>query len=474
MAGDGEGLKLVFCASEAVPFVKTGGLADVCGSLSKALAKSKIDVALFLPKYSCIDEKKFNLKKINPVLWHTKVSKHFDVYFIANDSYFKRDRIYGDEHGDFSDNLERFSFFNQEILRQLELLGFKPDVIHCHDWQTALIPVYLKNGWDTAGFFAQTKTLLSVHNMAFQGVFNEPQFHLLGLPHSSFESFMHYEKINFLKAGMIHADRVATVSPQYSKEIESKEFGCGLEGVVRSLNNKVIGVLNGVNTEYWNPESDQLLKKRYSLNSARDGKAANKKELQKKVGFDSNAAPIFGMVTRLTHQKGVDLLIESLRNILSLGARVVVVGVGDKIYEQQLRELLEENKANLSVAFEFNEELAHLIYAGSDFFLMPSRFEPCGLTQMIAMRYGAVPVAHKTGGLADTISDVVQDEKNATGILFLDFSISGFLTALRDAVKIYQDSNMHQKIIKNAMQRDFSLEHSASEYKKIYSCLLSA
>ena len=329
-----------------------------------------------------------------------------EILFIRNDDYYDRDGLYGNEDGDFPDNLMRFQYFNRQVLKALKELDWACDIIHCHDWHAALIPVYLKTEYKDDSFFANTKTVFTIHNLAFQGLFPEEQYAQLGLPESLYadDGFHFYDQVNLMKAGIIYSDEVTTVSPQYATDIQTEEYGCGLEGVIHKHRKGVVGILNGLDYHYWNPSKDAHLPRTYDRDSVAEGKADVKAALQKELGLPVDTdRPLFGYVGRLSHQKGMDLIIDALSALQSDDVQVVIQGLGSPEYQDELAQLQKEMPDQLAVCFAFNERLAHTIYAGSDWFLMPSNFEPCGLAQMISMHYGTPPVVYRTGGLADTV-----------------------------------------------------------------------
>ncbi len=460
-------MKVVFCSSEVFPFAKTGGLADVCGALPLALASLGVEVSIFLPRYRCISDEDFHIERVNDVVSRTRLGKDIDVYFVENKALFDREGIYGTTTGDYHDNLERFQYFCSQVLIFLKEFQPYPDIIHCHDWQTALIPVYLKENSP----FKKTKSLLTIHNLAYQGVFPKKEFSKLKVKRDFFSSnFEFFDQINLLKAGIVYSDRVTTVSPQYAQEIQAPEFGCGLDGVLASRKDEITGILNGIDTRVWDPASDKLIFRRYSSAEYVEGKIENKKVLQKRLGLPvESEIPVFGFVGRLSHQKGLDLILESAKQLLELPAQFIIEGIGDEKYKTHLKILAQKHPDKVAVNFEFNEQTAHQIYAGSDFFLMPSIFEPCGLSQLISLRYGTMPIVFKVGGLADTI--VPFDYENGNGFMFTDYTKIGFVSILKKAIKVFADQVERSRLIENAFKADFSWNKSAKEYIKVYESL---
>ncbi|MGH7198610.1 MAG: glycogen synthase GlgA [Candidatus Omnitrophota bacterium] len=451
-------INVLFCASEVAPFAKTGGLGDVTGSLPVALGKLGVRVAVVTPRYRGIQSSR------------KKLSEKVTVHFVENEAYFNRASLYGNDGGDYPDNLERFSFFSRAALGLARETGFKPDIIHVHDWQTALIPVILKTKLSRDPFFQNSKTLLTVHNLAYQGHFSHSLYPKLGLDPGLFSmgGFEFYGKINLLKAGLLYADALNTVSPTYAREIQTKEYGFGLEGVIHQRRGRLKGILNGIDTALWGPEKDRRIKKTFSAKRL-DGKAACKAELQKSGGLEVNPRiPVFGIVSRLAEQKGMDVLLESADALLSRKAQLVLLGDGDAVYKRGFGNVGRRHPGSASVHIGFNAAEAHKIYAGSDFFLMPSHFEPCGLGQMISLRYGTLPIVRRTGGLADTIEDADADPKHGNGFVFEDRRAHGFLGSVDRAIRAFRDTRRFDALRRHAMKMDFSWDVSATEYVKYY------
>ena len=469
-------MTIAFCISEAFPFAKTGGLADVGGSLPSALEKLKMKVILFLPRYKGIDIHHKNIEKIDDSFFKTTLGKDVDVYFVENKYFFERDGLYGDSSGDYPDNLERYQYFCFRVLKILKQLNIKTDIVHCHDWQTSLLAVYLKEMYGRDPFYAKTKTLLTIHNLSFQGIFPKEKFPKLQLNDRVWNdgTFEFYDKINLLKAGIQYSDAVSTVSKQYAKEIQTKEFGCGLEGVLRSKKKNIVGILNGLDEDKWNPQRDHFLKSKYSAKNFEKAKLENKIDLQRRLGFTAfEGTPLFGFVGRLTEQKGIDLILECMDEIMNMNVQVIVQGVGEERFSRKLRDAAVRNPQKLAVHLEFDEEMAHRIYAGSDIFLMPSKFEPCGLGQMISLRYGTIPLVFKTGGLDDTMKAFDPSQKDGNGFVFERYQKEAFLQTMKKAVEFFHQKDLFQRLIKNAFRAHFPWSQSAREYQRIYQCLLS-
>jgi len=456
-------MKIVMCASEVVPFAKTGGLADVAGALPQALENEGQEVIIVMPRYKAIQETKFQITRLAKDISYSTIGKGVKVYFIENNEYFNRDFLYGDKTGDYKDNLERFSYYCKRTLELLKEINFKPDIIHIHDWQASLIPVYLKTLYKDDAFYKQTKTLLTIHNIGYQGLFSKEEFPKLGLDWSLFsiEGLEFYDKVNLLKGGMEFSTLINTVSPTYSKEIQTKEFGFGLEGVLLRRSDALFGILNGLDYNIWNPETDNFIAKKFSLDNIED-KAKNKQDLQKYCGLPlKKDVPLFGIVSRLAEQKGFDILAEGIEKICKSDLQLVILGTGDIKYHTLLEGMVKKYPKVISLNLKFDDPLAHKIYAGSDIFLMPSRYEPCGLGQLISLRYGTIPLVFQTGGLADTV--------NAdNGFVFTKYSKEDLLKTINKSIKAFANKKSWGKLVKQAMQCDFSWGESAKQYVKLY------
>ncbi len=440
-------MRVAFFSSEVAPFAKTGGLADVAGSLPIALEEKGVEVAVILPAYHTISVKE------NP----TTIGKKTRVYFIEHRSYFSREGLYGDRFGDYSDNLDRFSYFCRQSLKLLKEIQFKPDLVHCHDWQTALIPVYLKTLYEADPFFQRTKTILTIHNMAYQGIFPGGEFSKIGIGSEWFtvEGLEFFGKVNLLKGGLEFADAVTTVSPTYASEIQSPEFGCGLDDVLKARKGQVTGILNGLDDQQWNSKRNPK-------------KTENKLNLQEngELGVDKEI-PLIGMVSRLADQKGLDLVAKIIEDFCSKLGQFVLLGTGDLMYHRVFEKIQKKFDKTAAVYLKFDAALAQKIYAGADFFLMPSRYEPCGLGQMIALRHGTIPIVRKTGGLADTVKDCDQTP-DGNGFVFEEYSSKALYQAVERGIKAFQDKQRWQRLIQRAIRCDFSWEASAKEYVKLY------
>ncbi len=465
-------MKIAFCSSEVVPFAKTGGMADVCGSLPLHLEKLGHEVVIVLPGYGAIDRNKYRFTQIRDNVFQGLVGKNVLVYLVESERYFSRAGLYGDQAGDYPDNLERFDFYCRRTLELFKDLKLRVDIVHCHDWQSALIPLYLKLKLNKDEFFKKTKTILSLHNLAYQGIFPAEQYKKLHFGEKVFaESFEFYGKMNLLKAGIIYSDAVATVSPQYAREIQTVEFGCGLQGVLQSRGESVIGILNGLDYKYWDPSRERAIDFNYSPEDF-GNKLKNKSVLQKKVGLPvKERVPLFGFVSRLSHQKGLDLLAQAMPQLMNMDIQMVFLGIGEEKYHQMLLSWAEKYPKKVAVNLAFDEEFSHLVYAGSDLFLMPSVYEPCGLSQLISMRYGTIPLVYRVGGLVDT---VVPYDQDGNGFVFTEYTPQAFLNTVNQAVSSYLQPEIFRRIILQAFKVNFSWESSARQYVGLYNqCLKS-
>lgn len=475
-------MRVLFASSEMTPFVKTGGLADVAGALPKAIKKMGGDVAAVLPKYSAIDDKKFRLRDTGitvkvPISDSIKeaevlVGKAGDVpvYFIKNDSYFDRENLYGTKDGDYPDNAERFIFFSRAVIELSKALNFEADVIHCNDWQTALIPVYLKTLYREDPFFSKTATVYTVHNLGYQGHFWHFDMHLTGL---GWELFHHdgiefYGKINLMKGGLLFADIITAVSKGYSQEIKTEEYGYGLEGVLTLRENDLYGIVNGIDYDEWDPSNDKYIAANFSALDTK-GKAVCKAELQRLFSLPvKKDVPLVAMISRLVDQKGFDLIEKAVDRLMAMDIQFVFLGTGDRRYEELLYKIGKMYPQKAGVRIAYDTALSHKIEAGADIFLMPSRYEPCGLNQLYSLRYGTIPVVRATGGLNDTIKNYSLKTGTGNGFKFKAYSDEVLLHELKRAVELYRDKGAWKKLMHNAMEYDSSWEHSAGEYLKVY------
>ncbi len=476
-------MKILFASSEAVPFAKTGGLADVSGSLPRVLAEMGHEVFLILPKYRPIDEKRFPLTKTGILLkvpialkvetaevYSSESVPHFHSLFIRKDAYYDRDQLYGTPSGDFEDNAERFTFFSRAILEAALALEVSPDIIHCNDWQTGLAPVYLKTLYRNSSSLKQAASIFTIHNIGYQGLFWHYDMQLTNLGWELFtpQALEFYGKVNFLKAGIVFADAVTTVSRKYMEEIQTPEFGAGLDGVLRDRKEDLYGILNGVDYDEWSPGKDPFIKERYGPAGLK-GKRVCKADLQREFGLAMREeVPLIGMISRLDEQKGFDLIAAIMEKLMELGPQCVLLGTGKEKYHLLLENLQKKYPQQLGVKIAFDNALAHKIEAGADMFLMPSRYEPCGLNQIYSLKYGTVPIVRATGGLDDTIQDFSPLSAEGNGFKFRDYAASGLLETIQRALRAYRDRPLWEKLMVRGMSADFSWERSASEYLKVY------
>jgi starch synthase len=483
-------LKILIVSPEVVPFAKTGGLADVSGALPKALADLGQQVKVILPKYRMVDENKFPLSEIKrdipliPIKDKTKkiavksyqlTSPPVEYLFLVNDEYYDREELYKNRSTgfDYEDNDERFILFARGTLEILKALNWQPDIIHVNDWQSALIPAYLKTLYANDPFFKQTATLFSIHNVAYQGNFPKSTFDKIGVPKDLFyptSPFEFWGNVNFMKAGISYADAINTVSETYAVEIQSSsEFGYGLEGVLRTRNADLYGIVNGIDYEVWSPEKDKLISYKYTPEDL-SGKRKNKELLLKMCNLPPSTkdVPVIGIISRLADQKGFDLLAQIADQLLSLDLQIVILGTGDEKYHKLFKELSVKYPRKISVNLRFDDPLAHLIEAGSDMFLMPSKYEPCGLNQLYSLKYGTVPIVRMTGGLADTIENYDPETGQGTGFVFKNYDAKELLNTIKLALRIYENKSAWIRLMKNGMMKDFSWVASAKKYLDIY------
>lgn len=487
-------MRILFVVSEAAPFVKTGGLADVAGALSSTLARRGHDVRLVLPKYRSVDGDKYRLLPLMPelnvtfggetvrgqVLRTNYPGSQMPVYFLDAPQLYDREGIYTGEKGDFPDNNKRFSFLNLAALWMCKGLDWQPEVIHCHDWQTGLIPALLREHPEIKAdpFFEKIRTVFTIHNLAYQGNFAPQLVSDLNLPWSVFtaDGIEFYGRASMLKSGLMFSDAITTVSKTYAEEVKTPTFGGGLEGVLRARANRFFGIVNGIDTRVWDPQEDPHIAAKISPASG-NGKAGCKADLQRFFGLPEKKVPILGMVTRLTGQKGLDILVESLGTVLQDNVQFVILGSGDPRYEKFFSDAGARFSKKIGARMTYDEKIAHKIIAGSDILLVPSAFEPCGLTQMYAMRYGTVPVVRRTGGLADTVTDAsAQGIQNgvSTGFVFTDYNADALTWAIKRAIELYnEDKGLWNKLRRNGMAKDFSWEAASGLYEELYRRVLA-
>lgn len=476
--GDKRTVRVLYCSSEIVPLAKTGGLADVGGALPAALAARGVDVRLAMPRYrsvSLADAREIGTVAVpvggaimeGAVLEGRVPASHLPIWLVDQSAFFDRDGLYGEGGADYPDNLSRFVFFSRAVLEWLGGQSWQPDVIHCNDWQTALIPVLVRSGGRGPA------TLFTIHNLAYQGLFPAEQFPLTGLPSSVFA--MHglefWGQLSLLKGGLYFSDVLNTVSETYAREIQSEEFGAGLEGVLRDRSADLFGILNGVDYGVWDPSVDTLIPARYSAADL-SGKAVCKRHLQQVLGLEERSeVPLIGMVTRLADQKGLDLVAEIIMDVLALRVQFVLLGTGEPRYHALFEEIARGHPSQVEVRLGFDNALAHQIEAGADLFLMPSRYEPSGLNQLYSLRYGTVPVVRKTGGLADSIVDATAQtlsDGTANGFVFDAYESPALLVTLQRALNAFRDPATWRRLQATGMRADFSWNRSAAKYVALY------
>jgi starch synthase len=476
-------MKILLASSEVHPYSKSGGLADMVGALAKFLARDGHEVGVVTPLYRGIHERfpklklfdwNFNLPLGNDFV-QAKVltcapEERLQFYFIDQPEFFQRANLYEEKGISYPDNAERFIFFSKCVANLARYLPWKPELVHVHDWQTGFVPLLilhqrLHDGWSDA-----PRTCLTIHNLAYQGVFPKTHFAATNLP----TSYLHPEGAEFfgymncLKTGINFADMLTTVSPRYAREITTEEMGCALDGVLRRRQDSLVGILNGVDYDEWKTEGNPFLKHSYSLANL-GGKAANKLELQKEMALPINASvPLFGTVSRLADQKGIDIELGALEEMLSAEMQFVLLGNGSAEFEKGFQKLAARYPKKVAIKIGFDQGLSHRIEAGSDFFLMPSKFEPCGLNQMYSLRYGTIPIVRRTGGLDDSVTDISDDAERADGIKFQEISVRALAKSIRKALVLFENKPLLAHYIRNAMQKDFSWKKTAKEYEKFY------
>ena len=476
---------ILFATSEAVPFIKTGGLADVAGALPRCFDKRYFDIRVILPKYLCIAEE-----------WRSKMEyitnfymdlgfrscyvgifrlEHNGItfYFIDNEHYFGGPKPYDQAPWD----LEKFAFFSKAVLSVLPVIDFHPHIIHCHDWQTGLVPVYLHDSFQGGEFFRGIKTIMTIHNLKFQGVWDvDTVKSITGLPPYYFapDKLEAYKDANFLKGGIVYADAITTVSNTYAEEIKTPFYGEGLDGLLCARTNSLRGIVNGIDYEEYNPATDCHIVRNYKAKNFRLEKKKNKLALQRDLGLEEDAGRMMiGIVSRLTDQKGLDLIAYIMDELCQDSIQLVVLGTGEERYENMFRHFAWKYRGKVSANIYYSEPMSHKIYASCDAFLMPSLFEPCGLSQLMSLRYGTVPIVRETGGLKDTVQPYNEYESKGTGFSFTNYNAHEMLGVVRNAERIYYDKKREwNKIVDRGMAMDFSWNHSASQYEEMYNWLI--
>ncbi len=484
-------MKIVHIASEAVPFAKTGGLADVVGALPQALASLGDQVFVIMPFYGrkietlglgvspaakpdlTIDVDVGGIRMQARVM-KARLDSGPTFYLISEPYFFDRENIYGTAGGDYPDNAQRFVFFSRAAIEAIARLKIKPDIVHVHDWQTALVPVYLKTIYAKDRAFANVKTILTIHNMGYQGVFPKQVMNITGLGWDlfTFDKLEFWDKVNFLKGGIAFSDAITTVSKKYAKEIISHEQGMGLDDALRARKSSLSGILNGVDYGVWNPLNDALIPANFSARSLK-GKSECKEAMRIRMKLPMReSTPVIGMVGRLASQKGLDIFTEALPELVNKDLQLAILGTGDVHYHEILRAAARSYPDRVGLMITFSDEMAHMIEAGSDFFLMPSLYEPCGLNQMISLKYGTIPIVRATGGLEDSIEEFSQRTGRGNGFKFHDYSAAALLHAVDRALSAYKRPDSMKQLIQNAMKCDYSWKRSAREYQALYRKLL--
>ena len=477
--------KILFVASECVPFIKTGGLADVVGSLPKCFDKKEYDVRVIIPKYMCMNQKwKDKMTYLNhfymDLCWRRQYVGIMEMeyegvkyYFIDNEYYFAGDKPYSDVRYD----LEKFAFFSRAVLSALPVIDFRPDIIHCHDWQTGLIPVYLHDSFSYSDFYRGIKSIMTIHNLKFQGVWDIDTIKdIAGLSDYYFTSdkLKDYDNGNYLKGGIVYADMVTTVSDTYAQEIKTPFYGEGLDGLMRARSNCLRGIVNGIDYKEYDPATDSLIAKNFSVENFRKEKVKNKTALQKELGLEVNPKKMMiGLVSRLTDQKGLDLIACVMDELCQDAVQFVILGTGEERYENMFRHFDWKYGKDVSANIFYSEELSHKIYAACDAFLMPSLFEPCGLSQLMSLRYGTLPIVRETGGLKDTVQPYNEYENTGTGFSFSNYNAHEMMGTVRYAEHVFYDKKRDwNKMVERAMKVDFSWKASAEKYQQLYNDLL--
>jgi starch synthase len=478
-------LKLLFLASEVAPFAKTGGLADVARALPLALKGLGLDVRMALPFYRCIQAEGFKTQTLVdnleiPFAKHnlsarvreTYLEEQVPVYLLEREDLFDRPNLYGNERGDYYDNLERFSVFSHGALKICEAVDFKPDIIHCHDWQTGLVPALLRGPYQKDPYLSRAAVLFTIHNIGYQGLFAAEKLLATGLRPEEFFQLQGLEfwgQISLLKAGIVYAGYTTTVSPSYAEEIQTPEFGMRLEGLLQHIRQNLKGILNGVDYQIWNPAQDSHIPAKFGPEKL-SGKTLCKQALLREFELkpELEKRPLLAMISRLSDQKGLDLLIEILDELMALDIGLIILGEGDRGIQQTLEKEACNYPSQMKFSHGFNDPLAHRILAGADILLIPSLYEPCGLTQMYAMKYGTLPIGRAVGGLNDTIVSFDSKTGQGNGFKFAEYESPVFLSAIRRALEFFKNQLVWKKIMENAMQADFSWERSAQTYVDLY------
>jgi len=482
-------MKILLASSEVHPYSKTGGLADMTGAIAKALAHAGNQVGLVTPLYRGIRERfpgiqkldwhmdlPLGLRRVQAEVWTLEAGPRLTIYFVHQPEFYQRAGLYQENGVDYADNAERFIFFSKAVTHLARHLPWQPELVHSHDWQTALVPLLILHQKLQAGWGSIPRTCFTIHNLAYQGIFPAAQYGLTNLPPDYFNpnGIEFYRNMNCLKAGIAYGDVITTVSPRYAREIMTPEAGSGLDDLLRKQQGSLFGILNGVDYEEWNTTKNPYLRHPYSVRSLA-GKALNKAELQKELGLPVDAeTPLFGSITRLAEQKGLDIQLGALEEMLSTRMHFVLLGSGSALYEKAYRELARRHPSKVALRFGFDQALSHRIEAGCDFYLMPSKFEPCGLNQMYSLRYGTIPIVRITGGLDDTVVDISEDRERADGIKFAEYSTRALAKSMRKALVLYGEPKLLRYYQRNGMAMDFSWDRMVKRYLEVYRVPLKA
>ena len=476
-------MRILLASSEVHPFSKTGGLADMSGALAKTLARAGHDVRIVTPLYRGIRDRfpqihpvdwTFDLplgnRRIQARLWSLQLEERLTVYFIQQSVFFDRAALYQENDASYHDNADRFIFFSKCVVHLARYLPWSADVVHVHDWQTALVPALILHQQRAEGWGARPATCMTIHNLAYQGIFPADAFNLTNLPPDFFtmEGVEFYGHLNCLKAGIAFADVITTVSPRYAREIMTEELGCGLDGILRRRHKELFGILNGVDYDEWNPAHDPFLPAAYTAGRM-SGKSLCKSALQREIGLpDRRQTPLFGTISRLAEQKGIDIQLGALEEMLNSDMQFVLLGSGSSVYERGYSELARRFPGKMVARVDYDERLAHRIEAACDFYIMPSRFEPSGLNQMYSLRYGTIPIVRATGGLDDSVIDLTEDSDRANGIKFHEYSARALAKAIRKGLALYGRAALLRRYQGNAMKTVFSWEQTVGEYVRVY------
>jgi starch synthase len=474
-------MRILFASSEVEPFSKTGGLADMVGALARAAARAGHEVGVVSPLYRGVRERFPSVQRmdwrlelplgqqhVSGELWALSPESRLTFYFVGQAGFFERDGIYNERGRDYADNAERFIFFSKAVVHLARYLPLQPEILHVNDWQTGVVPVLVNHQRRVEGWIHAPRVVFTIHNLAYQGWFGSDRFALLNLPAEYWSVIEHHGQMNCMKAAIASADVITTVSPRYAREVLTPEYGEGLDWLLRQRRDRFFGILNGVDYEQWKTVGNPFLKYPYSIRNLA-GKRRNKLALQEEMGLPQrDAVPLFATISRLTEQKGMSIELAALEEMLHGDIQFVLLGSGEERFERAFQQLAARFPGKTAVRFGYDTPLSHRIEAGSDFYLMPSKFEPCGLNQMFSLRYGSIPIVRAVGGLADTVVDASEDPARANGIKFHNYAASALAKAMRKGLAIFADPKLLTFYRRNGMRADFSWERAVREYEKIY------